>query len=170
MGPEVDYRRSPAEDVAHGTLELVDDAGLPVRIETSTSWAYVGPGLRIAIEVLGPEYSMSVNTLSTNLAVFLSRAVAAAESRAEDLVEKQNAEQGQMPVLEDEAATYGYVAEDRHMVESFLAGTRPEETFADGVQVVGALMALYRSAELGRTVDPLREDLSAYRPLPSRPA
>jgi len=168
MGPEVDYLRAPSEDVAHGTLELVDEIGQPVRIETSTSWAYVGPGLRIAIEVLGPEYSMSVDTLSTNLRIFLSRAISAAGSE-EDLVEKQNAEQGQLPVLEDEAATYGYVAEDRHMVDRFRSGTTPDETFADGVAVVEALMALYRSAELGRTVHLSDEDLGSYRPVPGRP-
>jgi predicted dehydrogenase len=171
MGPDVDYLRSPAEDVAHGTLELVDEDALPLRIETSTSWAYVGPGLRIAIEVLGPEYSMSVDTLSTNLKVFLSRAASsgsAGEASGQDLVEKQNADQGLLPVLEDEAATYGYVAEDRHMVESFRSGARPQETFAEGVEVIEALMALYLSAELGRTVRPREEDLTSYRPLPAR--
>ncbi|MGH9080196.1 MAG: Gfo/Idh/MocA family protein [Acidimicrobiales bacterium] len=164
MGADVDYLRAPAEDVAHGTLELVDEDGLPLRIETSTSWAYVGPGLRIAIEVLGPEYSMSVDTLSTNLKVFLSRAVSAGGTSGHDLIEKQNAEQGNLPVLEDEAVTYGYVAEDRHMVESFRSGARPEETFADGVEVIEALMALYLSAELERTVRPGEVDLTSYRP------
>jgi hypothetical protein len=44
-------------------------------------------------------------------------------------VEKQNAEQGLMPVLEDEAATYGYVDENGHMVRAFLAGEPPERRF-----------------------------------------
>jgi predicted dehydrogenase len=175
MGSDVDYLRAPAEDVAHGTLDLEDENGLPLRIETSTSWAYVGPGLRIAIEVLGPEYSMSVDTLSTNLKVFLSGAVlgdaagdapgdASDDASGPDLVEKQNAEHGLLPVLEDEAATYGHVAEDRHMVESFRTGARPDETLVEGVEVIEALMALYLSAELGRTVRPSEEDLASYRP------
>lgn len=168
MGDEVDYRRHPAEDVAHGTLDLRDEDGLPLRIETSTSWAYVGAGLRISIEVLGPEYSLAVNTLSTNAHLYLSRSVQG--PAGEDLVEKQNAEQGLLPVMEDEATTYGYVAEDRHMVEAFRAGRAPEETFADGVAVMEILMALYRSAELGRTVHPGDEDLSAYVPAVARPA
>lgn len=162
MGPEVDYRRHPAEDVAHGQLTFEDEHGAPVVVEASTSWAYVGPGLRIAVEVLGPEYAMAIDTLATGLRVFLSRAVAGGEG--EDLVEKQNAEQGLMPVLEDEAATYGYVAEDRHVVEAFAAGRAPDETFEDGVAVLELLMALYRSAELGRTVVPGEEDLDAYVP------
>ena len=40
----------------------------------------------------------------------------------EDLVEKQNAEIGLMPVVADEEAEYGYVGENRHMVKGFLAG------------------------------------------------
>jgi hypothetical protein len=68
------------------------------------------------------------------------------------MVEKQNAEQGLMPVLEDEAGIYGYTAENRHMVEAFRRGQQPSETFAGGVGVMEMLMGPYRSAELGRTV------------------
>jgi len=39
-------------------------------------------------------------------------------------VEKQNAEQGLMPVLEDEAGVYGYTDENRHMVEAFRRGCK----------------------------------------------
>ena len=92
MGPEVDYARRPAEDFARGTLLLEDEQGQQVMIEASTSWAYVGPGLRIQIELLGPEYAMELSTLNTVLKVFLSRQVRG--SAGEDLVEKQNAEQG----------------------------------------------------------------------------
>lgn len=151
MGPEVDYAKRPAEDYARATLTLEDDLGNPVMIEASTSWAYVGPGLKIELELLGPEYSMEFNSLNTGLKIFLSRRVVG--SAGEDLVEKQNAEQGLMPVLDDEAGIYGYTAENRHMVEAFRTGTLPAETFRDGVAVMEVLMALYRSAELGRTVD-----------------
>ena len=49
---------------------------------------------------------MEANSLQAETEVFLSREV---EGEAgEDLVEKQNAEQGLMPVVGDEAATYGY--------------------------------------------------------------
>ena len=120
MGPEIDYVNRPAEDFARGTLTLEDEAGETVIIEATTSWSYVGPGLRIQLELLGPEYAMEFSTLNTGLKVFLSRNVTGAEG--EDLVEKQSAEQGLMPVLEDEAATYGYTLEDRHMVEAFRKG------------------------------------------------
>jgi predicted dehydrogenase len=162
MGPEVDYTQRPAEDFARGTLVLEDEAGEQVMIETTTSWSYVGPGLRIQLELLGPEYAMEFSTLNTGLKVFLSRNVTGGEG--EDLVEKQSAEQGLMPVLEDEAATYGYTLEDRHMVECFRSGERPIETFHDGVDVVEMLMALYRSAETGRTVELPNEDLETYIP------
>ncbi|HZU14309.1 MAG TPA: Gfo/Idh/MocA family oxidoreductase [Chloroflexota bacterium] len=166
MGAEVDYSRYPAEDFARGTLVLEDSRGEELIIEASTSWAYVGPGLRIQIELLGPEYAMEINTLNTDLKVFFSRQIQG--SAGEDLVEKQNAEQGLMPVLEDEAAIYGYTLEDRHMVESFLRGETPLETFEDGVAVVEMLMALYRSAEAGRTVTLPDETLETYIPAVAR--
>ncbi|HMP39261.1 MAG TPA: Gfo/Idh/MocA family oxidoreductase [Roseiflexaceae bacterium] len=166
MGPEVDYATRPAEDFARGTLVLEDEAGHKLMIECSTSWAYVGPGLRIQIELLGPEYAMEVNTLGTELKVFLSRNVQG--SQGEDLVEKQNAEQGLMPVLEDEAGIYGYTDENRHMVEAFRKGLQPSETFHDGVAVIEMLMALYRSADTGQTVYLADTDLTDYVPAVAR--
>ena len=84
---------------------------------------------------------------ATGLKIFMSREISGAEG--EDLVEKQNAEQGLMPVLEDEASIYGYTDENRHMVECFRKGETPSETFVDGVAVVQMLMGLYYSAEEG---------------------
>jgi len=86
----------------------------------------------------------------------------------EDLVEKQNAEHGLMPVIEDEATLYGYVAENRHMVQAFLRGQAPEETFHDGAAVLEALMALYRSAETGRTIALPDDALATYVPAAAR--
>lgn len=162
MGPEVDYASRPSEDFARGTLLFRDEAGAQVMVEVTTSWSYVGPGLRIQLELLGPEYSLEFSSLNSGLKVFLSRHVTG--SAGEDLVEKQSAEQGLMPVLEDEAATYGYTAENRHMVEAFRKGARPLETFHDGVAVTELLMALYRAAETGRTIDLPAEELESYIP------
>ena len=169
MGAEVDYARRPAEDFARGLVTLEDPDGNQVMIEAATSWAYVGAGLRLSIELLGPEYAMEFNSLGSGLKVFLSRE-AGGEAGGEDLVEKQNAERGLMPVIEDEPVTYGYVAENRHFVEAFRRGEAPEETFEDGVEVLRMLMALYRSAELGRAVRFDEEDLEAYVPPVARSA
>jgi len=166
MGEAVDYATRPAEDFARGTLTLRDHEGALLVVEASTSWAYVGPGLRIQIELLGPEYAMEISTLSTGLKVFLSREVTG--QAGEDLVEKQNAEQGLMPVVEDEATLYGYVAENRHMVQAFRSGQPPEETFHDGAAVLEALMALYLSAETGRTVTLPDESLADFVPAVAR--
>ena len=168
IGPEVDYAARPAEDFARGVLVFEDDQGQKALIEATTSWAYVGPGLRIQIELLGPEYAMELSTLNSGLKIFLSREVTG--SAGEDLVEKQNAEQGLMPVLEDEAGIYGYTLENRHMVECFRTGQRPIETFHDGVAVTEMLMALYRSAELERTVYLPDPDLETYIPPVARGA
>ncbi len=57
-----------------------------------------------------------------------------------------------MPIVSDEEAEYGYVGENRHMVQSFLQGERPSENFSDGVNVAELLMAAYMSAEQEKTV------------------
>jgi predicted dehydrogenase len=116
----------------------------------TTSWSFVGAGLRLSAELLGPEYSMSWNTLDSGLKLFFSREVRG--KAGEDLVEKQNAEMGMMPVVAEEAAAYGYEAENRHFVRAFLRGEKPMLTFADGVEVMQILMAAYMSAESGRTL------------------
>ncbi|MDQ3328936.1 MAG: Gfo/Idh/MocA family oxidoreductase, partial [Chloroflexota bacterium] len=168
MGDDVDYSRRPAEDYARGTVLLETEQGETVVIEATTSWAYVGAGLRVQLELLGAEYAMEFSSLNTGLKVFLSRNVGGDEG--EDLVEKQNAEQGLMPVIDDEPALYGYTHENRHMVEAFRKGDRPIETFHDGLAVIELLMALYRSAETGNTVSLPTDELETYIPVPARPA
>jgi predicted dehydrogenase len=162
MGPDVDYATRPAEDFAHGALTFVDSEGHEVMVEATNSWAYVGAGLRILIELLGPEYSMEFSSLNTGLKIFLSRDVRGGQG--EDLVEKQNAEQGLMPVVENEPDIYGYVGENRHMVDAFRRRRQPSETFHDGVAVAEMLMALYRSAEIGQVVTFPSPDLETYVP------
>ncbi len=167
MGPEVDYARRPAEDFARGALTFRDAEGYEVLVEATNSWAYVGAGLRIVIELLGPEYSMEFSSLNTGLKVFLSREVSGGQG--EDLLEKQNAEQGLMPVVENEPDIYGYIGEDRHMVEAFRHRRAPIETFEDGVAVAEMMMALYRSAELGQVVKLPDKELETYVPPVARP-
>jgi predicted dehydrogenase len=150
MGREVNYAKAPSEDFASMMLEFVDVDGRRVLGEATTSWSFVGAGLRLSAELLGPEYSMSWNTLDAGLKLFFSREVRG--KAGEDLVEKQNAEVGLMPVVASEAAAYGYEAENRHFVQAFLTRTPPDLTLDDGVDVVRVLMAAYMSAEQGRTL------------------
>jgi predicted dehydrogenase len=120
----------------------------------------------LSAELLGPEYSMSWNTLDSGLKLFFSRAV---EGRAgEDLVEKQNAEVGLMPVVANEPAAYGYEAEDRHFVRVFLGKERPRLTFDDGLDVVKILMTAYQSAEQGKTLDFPPRGLEKFVPAVAR--
>ena len=147
---KTDYLKRPAEDFARSLIEYKDEKGQKLVVETTTSWCFVGAGLRLSMELFGPEYSMFVNTLDSDLKVFFSRKVTGAEG--EDLVEKQNAESGEMPVVSNETDAYGYTAENRHMVQSFLAGKRPEENFSDGVNVTELLMTAYMSAEKDKTI------------------
>ncbi len=166
MGETVDYAASPAEDFASVTIEFADGDGTRVLGEATTSWSFVGAGLRLSAELLGPEYSMSWNTLDSGLKLFFSRAVGG--KSGEDLVEKQNAETGLMPVVVNEPAAYGYEAEDRHFVRAFLRGETPLLTFDDGLEVVRLLMAAYMSAEQERTLTFPPEGLDAFIPAVAR--
>jgi len=151
MGPDVDYTKAPSEDFASVMIEFATDDGHRVLGEATTSWSFVGAGLRLSAELLGPEYSMSWNTLDSGLKLFFSREVRG--KAGEDLVEKQNAEMGQMPVVANEPAAYGYEAENRHFVRAFLGLEPPALTFEDGLEVVRMLMTAYQSAEEGKTLD-----------------
>lgn len=162
MGPEVDYLKEPAEDYATAEIVYKTKAGHLVIAQASTSWSFVGAGLRLTYEVLGPEYSLAVNTLDSDSKVFFSRAVHGPQG--EDMVEKQNAEQGLIPFIADEPVTYGYTDENRHMVEAFMDGVMPRENLRDGLVVTTLLMASYLSAEEGCTIQ-LPVDLDDYVPL-----
>lgn len=151
MGAEVDYAKTPSEDFASVMIEFETNDGYRVFGEATTSWSFVGAGLRLSAELLGPEYSMAWNTLDSGLKLFFSREVRG--KAGEDLVEKQNAEMGLMPVVANEPMAYGYEAENRHFVRAFLGKEEPRLTFDDGIEVVKVLMTAYQSAEAGRTLD-----------------
>jgi predicted dehydrogenase len=163
MGAEVDYQNKPSEDFARATINYLDEERNPLIVEVTTSWSYVGAGLRLSLEVLGPEYSLSMNSLDSGLKLFMSRQVQG--EAGEDMVEKQNAEQGLMPVLGNEAAEYGYESQNRYFVQCFLDGKQPEESFYDGLEVTELLMTAYMSAEQERTIEFRPEGLDSYVPL-----
>ena len=145
----VDYAKTPSEDFASVMIEFDTPGGRAIG-EASTSWSFVGAGLRLSAELLGPEYSMKWNSLDSGLQLFFSREVTG--RAGEDLVEKQNAEQGVMPVVPEEYSAYGYTGEDRHFVRVFQGKETPLLTWDDGVDVVKMLMAAYQSAEQEKTL------------------
>ena len=120
------------------------------------------------MELLGPEYSLSLNSLDSGPKLFFSRKVVG--EMGEDIVEKQNAEQGLMPVVADEEAEYGYVGENRYFVRCFLEGRQPEENFHDGLEVTRLLMAAYMSAERECAIEFPPPDLDRFIPAVARGA
>ena len=163
---DVNYSKNPTEDFASLTIEFETADGLTVLGEATTSWSYIGAGLRLSAELLGPEYSMAWNSLDSGLKLFFSRAVQGRSG--EDLVEKQNAEVGQMPVVPNEAVAYGYEAEDRHFVRAFLKKEKPLLTWDDGLDVVRILMTAYKSAELGKTLTFPQKEIETFVPAVAR--
>ncbi len=166
MGSDLDYARHPSEDFARASVNYVDDEGTPLVVEATTSWSYVGAGLRLTMELLGPEYSLSISTLDSPAKVFFSRRLQG--EAAEDLLEKQNAEQGLMPVVGNESAEYGYEAENRAFIRSFLDGVQPALDFRAGLEVTELLMACYMSAEQERVLAWRPPGLDSYQPPVSR--
>ncbi len=166
MGPDVDYERRPAEDFARATVTYEAENGQTVIAEATTSWSYVGAGLRLSMELLGPEYSFSLSSLEGGAKLFLSRKVKG--ESGEDLVEKQNAEQGLMPVVGNEAAEYGYEGENRYFTRQFLDGRQPEQGFEAGLSVTELLMAAYMSAEQERVLPWRPPDLDTFVPAVAR--
>lgn len=159
---KIDYSKAPAEDFAKATIVFETPEGYPAIIEVTSSWSFVGPGLRLSFEMLGPEYYMQINTMAPELYIFLSRAVTG--KAGEDMVEKQNAEQGLMPVIPNEELTYGYTDENRHMVDCFMDGTMPDETWEDGLTITQILMSCYLSAEQGKKISFPPEGLESFIP------
>jgi predicted dehydrogenase len=166
MGAEVDYEKRPAEDFARATVQYVDADGFKLMVEATTSWSFVGPGLRLSLELLGPEYSLSASSLESGARLFFSRRLRG--EAGEDLVEKQNAEQGLMPVVGNESAEYGYEGENRHFIGAFLGGLQPQLNFRAGLEVVQQLMTCYMSAEQERVVDFPPPGLDTFVPAVAR--
>jgi predicted dehydrogenase len=162
----VDYLKKPSEDFARASVSWEDDQGNVLMTEVSTSWSFVGPGLRLSLEVMGPEYYLQGSSLNNHLNVFFSREVSG--KTGEDILEKQTAEQGLMPVVTDEPGEYGYTDENRHMVERFLSKKPPTETFEDGLEVTKLLMACYMSAERGERLSWPPAGLETYIPAVAR--
>ncbi|GIS73651.1 MAG: hypothetical protein CM1200mP10_32280 [Candidatus Neomarinimicrobiota bacterium] len=86
---------------------------------------------------------MFVNTLDPDLKVFFSREVSG--EAGEDLVEKQNAESGGMPVVRMKLKLWVYSRKPSYGRIVF-SGKRPKENFSDGVNVTELLMTAYMSA------------------------
>jgi predicted dehydrogenase len=168
MGKEVDYEQRPSEDFARATITYEAENGRPVIAETTTSWSFVGAGLRLSMELLGPEYSFAMSSLEAGGKLFLSRRVRG--ESGEDLVEKQNAEQGLMPVVGNEAAEYGYEGENRYFTTEFLDGRQPELSFEAGLSVTELLMAAYMSAEQEKVLAWRPPDLDTFVPAVARGA
>jgi predicted dehydrogenase len=159
----VDYRKHPAEDFAKALITYQAPTGETLMAETTVLWSFTGPGLKLSFELMGPEYYMAANTLTPDLHVFFSRNLKPATG--EYLVEKQEADQGLMPTIADEAFTYGYQGEDRHMVNCFLAKHMPEENWYNGLFILKLIMTCYMSAERAKRLDFPPPGLEGYTPL-----
>lgn len=177
----VDYSEAgtPAEDFALVTFGFKDpETGLTSMAVATDSWCYTAPGLRLFMEAIAGPHSYAVNTLVGPSTIFISdeavrllaetkakEASAKAQTEgksvgeieaiadAELALEKAQATRGLITVMENEALTYGYAAEDADMVNAFANGRNGLLTFEDGLQVTRMVMAGYMAHEDGHTLD-----------------
>ena len=146
MGPEVDYAKRPSEDFARATIEYVDEAGRPLIGEVTTSWSFVGAGLRLSMELLGPEYSFSHNSPTPARTSFS----AGVTSRTGEDPWRSKRRAGPYANRRPRDLELRLRAGNCHFVRCFLeAGSRAE--FSRRPRVVELLMTAYMSAERGRT-------------------
>jgi predicted dehydrogenase len=73
-----------------------------------------------------------------------------------------------MPTIPNEAFTYGYMDEDRYMVDCFINGRMPREDWKDGLLIVQLMMASYMSAEQSKKVKFNPEALRGFIPAVAR--
>ncbi len=165
-GGQADYSKSPMEDFGRATVTFEAADGYTLIADTSVLWCYTGPGVRLTLELLGPEYQMSINTLQPDLHVFFSKNLK--HKSGTYFVEKQAADQGLMPTIPDESFTYGIQAENRHMVQSFLQNRLPLENWHDGLAVLELIMACYMAAEKGKRLKFPPDSLDNFVPQPAR--
>lgn len=159
---EVDFKNSPVEDFGRSIVNYELPNGELATAEIANSWNFMGPGIRFTFELLGPEYSMEINSLDSELSVFLSREVKG--EKGEDLLEKQEAEQGQMPVVPNEQFLYGYVNENKHITKAFREEKMPREDWYDGDLIVKLLMSSYMAAEEGKKLKFPPKNLQDFKP------
>jgi len=150
----VDYTKTPAEDYSLVTIEFQNpETGQIVLAQATDSWMYDAPGLRLAMEVMGPAYSYNVDSLSSPAGLFIGDAAAEAVANAELALEKSQASRGKLVMQPDEADLYGYVGEWRDAVKNFAAGKSALLDFNYGLDVVVLVMAGYLSHERGCRID-----------------
>jgi len=85
----IDFSGRSAGDSARGTETLIDEGDYKLIIEATTSWSYIGAGLRVRLELLGPEHSIEFFLRPTDHKVFVWRDGSGTEG--EGFTEQQNA-------------------------------------------------------------------------------
>ncbi|HTO61021.1 MAG TPA: Gfo/Idh/MocA family oxidoreductase [Bradyrhizobium sp.] len=150
----VDYAKTPAEDFATGVITYLNpESGQVVKAQFTDSWMFEKQGLRLFMDGMGPGYAFEINTLVSPLNIFIGDIAAQAIADQESALEKATASRGLLAVHYNEADLYGYIDENRDMLESFSAGRDAMLSWEYGLEVQRLVMASYLSAERHCTID-----------------
>ncbi|KPK39721.1 MAG: hypothetical protein AMJ65_11215 [Phycisphaerae bacterium SG8_4] len=166
----VDYTSAPAEDYSNVTIEFKDpETGVRSVAQATNSWMYDAPGLRLLMEVFGPGYSYTVNSLQSPAGLFISDAAATAVADSELALEKAQASRGALVLQPNEPDLYGYVAEWRDALSAFEQGKDGMLDLQYGRLITMLTMAAYMSHEKKKTIDltdeAVLQKLETYVPL-----
>lgn len=167
----VDYTVAPAEDYALCTFEFEDpETGLRSIAQATDSWMYDAPGLKLEMEVFGPGYNHTVNTLTSPAGIFISDRAAESLLDSELALEKAQATRGQLVIQPNEPILYGYVGEWVNALACFASGQDAFLNFAYGAFIAKLIMAGYMAHEDGMTLDfaDIEACVSGYIPLIQR--
>ena len=150
----VDYKDAPAEDYSNVTIEFKDpETGVRSIAQATNSWMYDAPGLRLLMEVFGPGYSYTVNSLESPAGMFISDAAATAVEDSELALEKAQATRGALVLQPNEPDLYGYVTEWRDAISAFEKGKNAMLDFQYGRRITMLVMAAYMAHEKKMTID-----------------
>jgi predicted dehydrogenase len=165
----VDYKTAPAEDYSNVTIEFEDpETGIRSISQSTNSWMYDAPGLRLLMEAFGPGYSYTVNSLQSPAGLFISDAAAAAVADSELALEKAQATRGALVLQPNEPDLYGYITEWRDAISAFEQGKNAKLDFEYGrlitMLVMAAYMAHEKKAKIDLTEPKVLQELENYVP------
>lgn len=166
----VDYKKTPAEDFATGTITFRNpDSGQLSKAQFTNSWMFEKQGLRLFMDGMGPGYAFEINTLASSVNIFIGDDAADVAADAELALEKSTASRGLLAIQYNEADLYGYTDENEDAARAFRLSRDAMLPWSYGLEITRLVMAAYMSAEKRKTIDltdwSVQMELENYIPL-----
>lgn len=150
----IDYKKTPAEDFATGTITFRNPETRQLsKAQFTNSWMFEKQGARLYLEGMGPGYAFEINTLASSVNIFIGDDAAEVAANAELALEKSTASRGLLALQHNEADLYGYTDENEDAARAFRQGRDGLLPWSYGLEITRLVMAAYMSAERRKTID-----------------